>query len=762
MSNKKYLMIVESPSKIKTIQKYLTSDYAITASIGHIRQVQSKNNAIYHNEKTGDFKMIDEQFTFEWEIDNKKLKNILDAIKEHKPQEIILATDRDREGDAISWSIKNILINKNIKIPTSRIRFSEITKDAISDAIKNKGDIDYNLVNAYLIRVALDYKIGFTLSPVLQKQLRYLAASYNKNSNIKSRGLSAGRVQTPALVAVVNKENERDNFKSTTSYSIEAKLHNKDHENIIITAVLEKYKGQKYNPIIDKKIADDVVMDSQVTVNDIKIKKVSISPPDPFITSSLQGCSSQLSLSAKNMMSIAQTLYEKGLITYIRTDNYNISDTFMKELKKYINTNYKEYSLPKPRIVKKKSKNSQEAHECIRPTDINRTYITEKDLSDANKLRLPINQYISVYKLIHKRTVACQMANAIREQSTIILKGNNTELKYNYSRITFKGFKALDAEETTTNINIKKNDTFTVKSSKILEHKTEPPNRFSEGSLIKKMEEQGIGRPATYGSIIDKLQTREFIEITKEQIRPTPKGEIIAAFMKSLLPSYTNEQITADMENRLDKVSRGEDENIHKTLLNFFKDVDTSAEAAMKYSILDVLNKITYEMPERKCVNCKSQMHLRIVSSPYFKCYKCNATCKFKNEIIDLTEKNFKVIDKDKNIEIQYAGKKFIGPKELEKDVNLEMVRFLVTLPVKIGEYDKHNVSASFNRRGFILICDGKCYNTSFNAIYKADNTKIKEIIESVTPYIPSVNKIKNKFVRKNPNSSVNTSTNEV
>lgn len=549
----KNLIIVESPAKAGTIEKYLGKDYKVLASYGHIRDLVAKNGAVE----------TDNDFLMHYEIVEKNEKHLKDIVSALKKAEVLyLATDPDREGEAISWHLYEILNNmgalKNKKV--YRIAFHEITKTAISQALENPREISMNLVNAQQARRALDYLVGFNLSPLLWKKVQ--------------RGLSAGRVQSPALKMIVDREREIDAFVAREYWSIEANLE-KEGQNF--TAALNLYQGQKVSKftIENEEQASSWLKDLEnqaqgvLRVLDKKVKEQKRNPSAPFITSTLQQeAANKLHFPAQRTMRAAQKLYEEGHITYMRTDSVNLASEALDKIRENISQNYGADYLPKE-IVKytTKSKNAQEAHEAIRPTDIfvEVSGLSAKMGADEKK----------IYELIRKRTLACQMNPAVLEQTTIsfAVGSEDKQMTATGSVIKFSGFMEvyLEAEEEEKELllpALKEGEEVKVKKFIKDQHFTQPPARYSEAGLIKYLEECGIGRPSTYASIVSTLETRGYVEIEQRRFKPTAIGNIVNDFLANHFATYVDYGFTAQMEDELDEISRGEKE--WKPLLNEF------------------------------------------------------------------------------------------------------------------------------------------------------------------------------------------------
>jgi DNA topoisomerase I len=582
------LVIVESPAKAKTINKYLGSDYEVVASYGHIRDLIPKKGAVDP----------DNNFEMKYDIIERNKSHLADIIKALKNKDtLLLATDPDREGEAISWHLHEILKEKNAlkNIEVKRVAFYEITKKAILKAIDNSREIAIDLVDAQQARRALDYLVGFNLSPLLWKKIR--------------QGLSAGRVQSPALRLIVEREIEIDAFKTQEYWHLESHL-NKENKNFI--AKLTHYNNDKLSQfsITNEKQAyethDELNKCANANGKALIVEKVDKKerkrhPSPPFITSTLQQeAARKLGFSAKRTMMCAQQLYEGvdigegtvGLITYMRTDSINLSQDAIKDIRSYIQKSYGPQEIPEsPRVFKTKSKNAQEAHEAIRPTDI---------FNDPKKIKQHLSpDQAKLYELIYKRTIASQMIHATLDTVAVDLScGPGNMFRANGSTIKNPGFMAVYLEGKDDNPN-KKNATTddteddssdnssNNKKEKILpelnvgehipldkiiceQHFTEPPPRFSEASLIKTLEEHGIGRPSTYAAIISTLQNREYATIEQKRFYPTDIGRLVNKFLTEYFGKYVDYAFTANLEDELDAISRGEKQWV-PVLDNFWK-----------------------------------------------------------------------------------------------------------------------------------------------------------------------------------------------
>jgi len=551
----KNLLIVESPAKAKTINRYLGSDFEVLASYGHVRDLPSKDGAVD----------TENNFSMHYELSEGSKKHVDKIVKAtRKAEAVYLATDLDREGEAISWHIYEILKDKKLteKIPFYRVEFSEITKRAIQDAVANPRDLSMDLVNAQQARRALDHLVGFTLSPLLWKKIK--------------PGLSAGRVQSPALRMIVEREREIEAFNAKEYWTIEADLQKSDHA---FTANLVRLDGEKYRQfdIQDEKrataVRDQLLKDAngQLKADRITRKERKRRPAPPFITSTLQqDASRKLRFSAQKTMRTAQTLYEgieingqtEGLITYMRTDSVMLSNDALADIRQQITDQFGQNYLPEsPNFYKTKSKNAQEAHEAIRPTSASL-------VPDKIKPSLSDDQF-RLYELIWKRTLACQMTPA--KMDTVAVEfdcGANASFRANGSVVTFPGFLAAyevskpESEKKSESRlpDMQEGDVLKLDEIRSEQHFTEPPPRYSEASLVKAMEEYGIGRPSTYASIMSTLVRRFYVELDKRRFIPTDTGRVVERFLENHFKAYVNYEFTARMEDQLDAISRGEEE----------------------------------------------------------------------------------------------------------------------------------------------------------------------------------------------------------
>ncbi|MCF8494596.1 MAG: type I DNA topoisomerase [Rickettsiaceae bacterium] len=580
------LVIVESPAKAKTINKYLGSQYKVIASFGHVRDLPSKNGSV----------LPDEGFAMKYEISDKSSKYINEIIKLAKQaDEIYLATDPDREGESISWHVTEVLREKKIiKDDTKfkRIAFNEITKKAVLAAVSNPRAIDLALVNAQQARRALDYLVGFTLSPILWRKLPGCR--------------SAGRVQSVALRIICEREDEIERFKTQEYWDIELDMLNEKNDKF--TAMLSIVDGKKLDKFSITNEESAEKLRSRLKGQDFKVlsiqkKQQKRNPSAPFITSSLQQeASRKLGFGAKKTMQIAQKLYEGidiggetvGLITYIRTDGVTLSTEAVDAIRSLIQDKYGSKYLPQePRVYKSKSKNAQEAHEAVRPTDMSLMPESLSNELDKDQLRL--------YELIWKRTMACQMESVLVDMvgADLISADNNFVARATGSTIAFDGFykiyqEGIDDgkdEENKMLPPLSEGEFIDVKKIKPEQHFTEAPPRYSEASLVKRLEELGIGRPSTYASIISVLQDRKYVEIDKKRFHPTNLGRLVTVFLIGFFTKYVEYDFTADLETDLDEVAEGK-RNWQSLLSDFWLGFNQNVAKVGEHKITDVIDYV--------------------------------------------------------------------------------------------------------------------------------------------------------------------------
>jgi DNA topoisomerase-1 len=552
------LVVVESPAKAKTLKKFLGKGYDVLASYGHVRDLVPKEGAVDP----------DNDFAMKYQVIDRNERHV-EAIARalQKADALLLATDPDREGEAIAWHLVELMRERNVldDKPVHRVVFHEITRRAIDEAVARPQQLSTDLVNAQQARRALDYLVGFNLSPLLWKKIR--------------RGLSAGRVQSPALRLIVEREDEIQAFVRREYWTIDAEL---EKENRRFPARLVVYAGEKLEQFMitteeQARAAEAAIAQAaagKLVVDSVTRKDRRRSPPPPFTTSTLQqDASRKLGFGTQKTMRIAQRLYEGvrtdegevGLITYMRTDSTNLANEALAEIRAFIAERYGKAQVPEqPRFYKTKAKNAQEAHEAIRPTSVARTPESLRGYLDADQFKL--------YELIWKRTVACQMTNALYDTVTVELAAGPHRFRANGSILVEPGFLAVyqegredDAPAPTDEQDrvlppLAEGDALPLLAIKPEQHFTEPPPRYSEASLVKALEEYGIGRPSTYASIISTLLQREYVELDKRRFVPTDIGRIVNRFLTSHFSRYVDYEFTARMEDALDAISRGEED----------------------------------------------------------------------------------------------------------------------------------------------------------------------------------------------------------
>ncbi len=600
----KNLVIVESPAKCKTIKKYLGKGFEVMASYGHVRDLVPKEGAV---DTEHDFAMKYQLI----ERNSKHVENIVKAMK--KSDALYLATDPDREGEAISWHLCELLTQRKVLKGKAvhRVVFNEITKRAVNEAIEHARNLSTELVNAQQARRALDYLVGFNLSPLLWKKIR--------------RGLSAGRVQSPALRMIVEREIEIENFQPREYWTLESDL-SKDQQDFM--ARLTQLHGEKIKQftINNTKSANQAraellqAADGKLVVDEVEKKQRRRNPAAPFTTSTLQQeASRKLGFTASRTMRVAQQLYEGmdiggdtiGLITYMRTDSVNLAQDALDELRAYIPERYGAHALPKEaRAFKTKAKNAQEAHEAIRPTSIRNTPEDIKQYLSPEQLRL--------YELVWKRTIACQMIHAtINTVSVDFACGNDHRFRATGSVVVDPGFMAVyqegvDDKQADSDDKLlppmEKGDICQLKDIRAEQHFTEPPPRFSEASLVKTLEEYGIGRPSTYATIISTLQAREYVVLENKRFYPTDVGRVVAKFLTEHFTRYVDYDFTARLEDELDAVARGEKDwvPVMQEFWKPFKMLVDDKESSVSRS------DVTTEATDEACPKCGKPLNIRL------------------------------------------------------------------------------------------------------------------------------------------------------
>ena len=775
------LVIVESPAKAKTINKYLGENYIVLASYGHVRDLPSKNGSVD----------TDNNFNMTWEIDpgsKKPLKEIYDAAKD--ATKIILATDPDREGEAIAWHVKNILDDKKLlkDKKVERVVFNEITKKAVQNGIDNPREINTELVDAYMARRALDYLVGFNISPILWTKL--------------PGSKSAGRVQSVALKLIVERENEIELFKPEEYWSIQSFFKNKENKDLKSKITL--FKSEKVNKFFFKnesqtKSAVDEIKKHNYKIIQIEKKPYKRNPYAPFTTSTMQQeASKKLGFGASRTMQVAQRLYQGfeidgetiGLITYMRTDGTQISNEALQSCRSYIENEIGKNYLPEqPRNYSgKKAKNAQEAHEAIRPTDINRNPDSLKSILDRDQMRL--------YELIWNRTVSSQMESAEFERTSIDINNNDNSISFraNGSVQKFDGFLKLyqetkeddekkDDHEDDENILPDVNNGDELKLDKIVDeqHFTNPPPRYSEASLVKKLEELGIGRPSTYASIISVLSTRNYVELINKKFNPTDRGKLITAFLDKLFNKYVDYNFTAKLEDSLDDITSGKI-NWIDVLSQFWSQFNSNVSEVKELrtrTILDMLNEsladIIFDKDQdgkvlRTC-QCGGELSLKVGRFGAFIGCANYPECKFTRPLSRIKAAQEDFMSEPKDIGNTDDGKKIIlkkgrfGPylqvgndeKEMKNfsipkgispnDIDLDKAKFLSGLPKVLGKYPENNEDITLNNGRFGPYV--KCANKSATLetpedIFSIGLNKAVTLIAEAKPGRRSSNEIKN------------------
>ncbi|MGB7335039.1 MAG: type I DNA topoisomerase [Salaquimonas sp.] len=732
------LVIVESPAKAKTINKYLGKDFTVLASYGHVRDLPPKDGSV----------LPDEDFAMTWAVDAKaktRLSDISKAIK--NADKLILATDPDREGEAISWHVLQVLNDKKLlkDKPVERVVFNAITKTSILEAMKHPREIDADLVDAYLARRALDYLVGFSLSPVLWRKL--------------PGARSAGRVQSVALRLICERETEIEAFKPQEYWSIMAELKNGTGQ--AFEARIAEFNGEKLQRLDVKNEKDAMAIKQMLEASSLQVTRVEAKPTKrnpyaPFTTSTLQqDASRKLGYSASRIMQIAQRLYEGidiggetvGLITYMRTDGVQIAPEAIPSVRSQIGADFGERYVPSsPRIYTSKAKNAQEAHEAIRPTEISRTPAQMAPFLDDEQRKL--------YDLIWKRTISSQMESAEIERTSVDItathNGKNAILRATGSVIKFDGFLAAYDSEKEDDDDAKRlpelSEGEAIDPGKIdaKQHFTEPPPRYSEASLIKKMEELGIGRPSTYASVLATLQNRDYVILEKRRFTPDSKGRVVTSFLESFFKRYVEYDFTADLEERLDKISAGELK--WKDLLHdFWKQFSSSIDEIKDLRVTEVLDMLNVELaplafppredgsPPRSCPKCDNgELSLKVGRYGAFVGCSNYPECNFTrqlggNENDDAANEGPKVLgnDPDTEEEITLRTGRF-GPyvqrgegKEAKRgsipkgwnpsEIDFERALQLLSLPRDVGPHPESGkmITAGNGRYGPFVLHEG-------------------------------------------------------
>jgi DNA topoisomerase I len=722
------VVVVESPAKAKTINKYLGPNYTVLASYGHVRDLPAKDGSV--DTENG--------FDMTWEIGADSRKHVAAIAEALKTDDaLILATDPDREGEAISWHLKEALTKRrSIKKTTDvkRVTFNAITKAAVTEAMANPRDIDVPLVDAYLARRALDYLVGFNLSPVLWRKL--------------PGARSAGRVQSVCLRLIVEREMEIEAFKAREYWSVKAILstpRGQEYEARLTVLAGNKLDRYDLENSTQAELAVQAISSRDLTVQSVEAKPASRNPSAPFMTSTLQQeASRKFGMGARQCMNAAQRLYEAGHITYMRTDGIDMAPEAVQEARGAIKDRYgAEYVPSSPRIYKNKAKNAQEAHECIRPTDMSK---------DAASLKLSEADQRKLYDLIWKRTLACQMESARMERTTVDVGSADGQvvLRATGQVVLFDGFLRVYEEGRDDAVvddddkrlpQISQGEKAQKKSITPDQHFTQPPPRYTEATLVKKMEELGIGRPSTYASVITTIQDREYVRKEQNRLYPEDKGRIVTIFLLNFFKRYIEYDFTAALENELDDVSAGEKD--YKDLLaRFWRDFSAAISETSELRITEVLDVLDAALaPQlyppredgsdpRTCPLCgEGQLHLKTSRTGGFVGCGRYPECRYTRPIGgDAAEGSDRVLGEDDGDEISLRSGRF-GPyvqrgeatednkkpkrASLPKgwqadDMTLEKALTLLSLPRVIGEHpDGGAISTNFGRFGPYLMHKG-------------------------------------------------------
>jgi DNA topoisomerase-1 len=725
------LVIVESPSKSKTLKKYLGADYEILASYGHVRDLEPKTGAV-----------DTENFSMKYQVIERNAKHVEAIVKAaKKADEVLLATDPDREGEAISWHISEILKERKVKTPMKRVAFYEITESAVQDAVRNPREIATDLVDAQQARRALDYLVGFNLSPLLWKKI--------------SPGLSAGRVQSPALRMIVEREEEIEAFVPREYWTLHLDTH-KGAQAFI--AKLTHFKGEKLEQFTVEHEARSKEWLAMLEGRDARVMRIEKKrrarhPGAPFTTSTLQQAGvRQLGMTTDRVMRTAQQLYEGidlgegpvGLITYMRTDSVALAQEAITDVRKYVSANFdKDYLPPAAIAYKAKTKNAQEAHEAVRPTSVMRTPEAVKPFLTHDQARL--------YELIWKRTVSCQMTPAQFDTVAADITVGEGTFRATGQTLAFPGFLAVyqddEDEEESKLPALVEGETLPVDKLYGEQHFTQPPPRFTEASLVKALEEYGIGRPSTYASIITTLQDREYVVLEKKRFQPTDIGRLVNCFLTRHFSHYVDYDFTAKLEDKLDDVSNGK--RVWTRLLGeFWKDFDGDLKAKQGVErgcpILEA------------CPKCGKPLFMQASKRGLFIGCSGYPECDYTRPLHAATAEGDNILGKDpaSGLDVKLLSGRFgpyvqIGempedkkapkprraswPKDIPLDsATLELALKFLSLPREVGHHPTTGlpIVANNGRFGPYLLHDGKFKSIpKTDSVYEIDLSRALEVL---------------------------------